>query len=132
MYWCAGDQLALKILQLTNDPKNIVIGGFDWLPVILEKIQQKEITASVGGHFLMVAIALVNIVDYEAGQNVFIEDPKLYKFELITAKNVDSHISFFNNKGWNKVDFSHYLTSKNKHAPPVTISNLMEQVNQNE
>lgn len=64
IFWCAGDQLALETLaqhQLLSN-RSLVVGGFDWLPEALLKIQNGEMTASVGGHFLMGAIAIIKFL----------------------------------------------------------------------
>lgn len=127
IYWCAGDQLALKILQLESS--DIVIGGFDWLPVALQKIKQGELDASVGGHFLMVAIGLIKIVDYENGFNTFLTPPLFNKFELITGDNVDEHLEFFEKKLWGQVNFNDYLFSKNQQPPSLSIKNLIDKYN---
>lgn len=128
IYWCAGDQLALKVLALANHPSKLIIGGFDWLPIMLKKIKSQEVTASVGGHFLMVAKALIKIVDYESGHNQFLTSPQLHKLEIITIDNVDSHISFFEDKGWNQIDFNLYLHANNKNTPILTTQHLINQI----
>ena len=60
------------------------------MPEALLKIQQGEYTASVGGHFLMGAIAMTKIFDYEQGIDSFSGQPKFYDFEVITKNNVDA------------------------------------------
>ena len=129
IYWCAGDQLALKVLALKGD-KDLVIGGFDWLPVALQKIKKGELDASVGGHFLMATIGLIKIVDYENGFNTFLNPPLLNKFEVITRANIDSHLAFFEKKLWQKINFNSYLASQNKQPPLLSITNLIEKYNQ--
>lgn len=129
IYWCAGDQLALKVLELKGD-KDLVIGGFDWLPVALQKIKKGELDASVGGHFLMATIGLIKIVDYENGFNTFLNPPLLNKFEVITRANIDSHLAFFEKKLWQKINFNSYLASQNKQPPLLSITNLIEKYNQ--
>lgn len=62
-FWCAGDLMAVAVadqLDKTGWPKDkqIVIGGFDWLPQALNKVNEGKLTASVGGHFLMAAKAI--------------------------------------------------------------------------
>ena len=127
-YWCASDQMALEILKenqaMSSSP--MIIGGFDWIPDALKKIKNKEITASVGGHFLMVAHALIKIVDYHNGVDRFLTPPLLQQYEVITVNNVDQYLPFLENKRWNKTDFSKYLFSKhNELTPMLTVKNLM-------
>ncbi len=130
IYWCAGDQLALQVLQvlqMNDKPKKFSVGGFDWLPSALEKIKRKELSASVGGHFLMVAIGLVKIVDHKNGFNTFFTPPLLNKYELINEENVELHISFFEEKLWEKIDFNRYLTTKSGQSKLLTIKSLISE-----
>ncbi len=76
IFWSAGDQMALalveKIQSLSSKPnKTISVGGFDWLPQALEKINSGEMTASVGGHMLMAGLAVILIKDYHNGTDRF-------------------------------------------------------------
>lgn len=128
-YWCAGDQMALTILQQLPSNETAIIGGFDWLPSMLKKIKTGEVTASVGGHFLMVSLALTKIVDYENGVKRFLTPPLLHKYELITQKNIQQHITFFNKRQWYKIDFSRYLFSKNTDNRALTIKHLLDDIN---
>jgi ABC-type sugar transport system substrate-binding protein len=104
IFWYGGDQLALasseQYQQLINKPT--VWGGFDWLPDALLKIQQGKLTASVGGHFLMGAIAISKIVDYQHGIDRFSAQPRFYDFEVITKDNVDSDLNFMQQKSGEK------------------------------
>lgn len=129
IYWCAGDELALTVL--TEHKKNLktpaIIGGFDWVPQALEKIKNKELTASVGGHFLMVTSAMLKIIDYDNGINRFISPPFLHQFELITQENVNYYLTFINEKKWQDTDFSLFLHTKNKNALELNIQSMIEQ-----
>jgi len=129
-YWCAGDEMALQILKehkrRSNAPINI--GGFDWLPDALDKINKGEMTASVGGHFLMVAKALIKIIDYKNGLDTFLTPPLLNQYELITLQNVKIYQSFINQRLWDNVNWSRFLKSKYKHHPlDLTVTNLISQ-----
>ena len=126
IYWCAGDEMALTIINLLNRPL-VSVGGFDWLPEALINIKNNKMAASVGGHFIMAAIALVKISDYEQQHNVFLKAPLMQQFELITHNNVDDYIHFFNNKLWKKADFTQFLTAKNNKAPTLNVENLIKQ-----
>jgi ABC-type sugar transport system substrate-binding protein len=71
IFCCAGDLIALEALKYYQQlhKKPLIFGGFDWLPEALMKIQEVELTASVGGLFLMGTIAITKIVDYQNGIN---------------------------------------------------------------
>lgn len=132
IFWCAGDQLALETFeqhqQLVNKPT--VVGGFDWLPDALLKIQQGELTASVGGHFLMGAIALTKILDYQYGIDRYSASPNLYDFEVITNENVDRYLDFIQQEKWQEVDFNQFSAFKMGHEPkPLTMENIIDSIN---
>lgn len=127
-YWCAGDQLALTVLKerskLNSSP--IIIGGFDWLPEILRKIKTGEVTASVGGHFLMVANAMVKIIDYQNGINRFVLPPLMSHHELITQENVDLYLHSIENKIWQQVNFNNFVFSKSKNPLELNVNNIIK------
>lgn len=132
IFWCAGDQLALETLKqyqrLFKTP--IIVGGFDWLPTALLKIQQGEMTASVGGHFLMGAIAITNIFDYQQGIDRFSSDYKPYDFEVVTKVNVDSYLDFMQQQKWQKVDFNRFSVFKmGSAAQALTMQNIVKPIN---
>jgi ABC-type sugar transport system substrate-binding protein len=129
IFWCAGDQLGIETLkqyrQLSNKP--IVIGGFDWLPEALTKIKQGELSASVGGHFLMGAIAIIKIVDFQNGIDRFSTHPESYQFELITRQNVDTYLDFLQKNNWDHVAFEQFSSSKTERTPlPLTVNNIIK------
>lgn len=131
VYWCASDQMALEILKehqaMSKSP--VIIGGFDWLPVALKKIKNKELTASAGSHFLMATHALIKIVDYHNGVDRFLEPSNVMQYEIITANNVDKFLPFIENKRWHQVDFSNYLFSKYNNTPPIlTFENMVASI----
>lgn len=66
--WCASDLNAIGSLEVIKDlnlkpNQDVVIGGFDWTPLALKKIQQNQLTASVGGHLFQGAMALIKVFD---------------------------------------------------------------------
>ncbi|MFT4939295.1 MAG: ABC-type sugar transport system substrate-binding protein [Paraglaciecola sp.] len=133
VYWCAGDQMALEVIRqlhllLPNQNKRILVGGFDWLPQALKKIKSGDMTASVGGHFLMAGAALLKIVDHHNGINSFLNNPKPELFELIDNENVDIYLPFLNKAPWPEIDFGQFAHSKRKVATvrKLTVANLLQ------
>jgi ABC-type sugar transport system substrate-binding protein len=131
IFWCAGDQLALETLAqhqlLSNKP--IVAGGFDWLPEALLKIQKGELTASAGGHFLMGAIAITKIFDYQNGIDRFSASPSLYDFEVITKENVDSYQDFMQQRKWQEVNFNQFSAYKMGDEPKaLSMQNIIKSI----
>ncbi len=132
VYWCAGDQMALELLrlhQLTSSTP-LIIGGFDWLPQALEKIETGELTASVGGHIFMVTSALLKILDYQQGINHFSSPNSLNQYEVINQENVKKFKTFFNEKQWQQVDFTQFLLSNNPNAKVLNVENMLAQLAQ--
>ncbi|MBU3003669.1 ABC transporter substrate-binding protein [Paraglaciecola arctica] len=132
IFWCASGQLTLKTLQqyqlLSNKPT--VIGGFDWLPEALLKIQQGELTASVGGHFLMGAIAMTKIFDYQHGVDRFSNHNALYDFEVINKNNVTEYLDVVQHQKWQKVDFGKFSEFKaGKNLQTLNMQNIINSLN---
>lgn len=131
-YWCAGDQMALTVLaehqRISN--KSLIIGGFDWTPMALKKIKEGELTASVGGHLLMVASALTKIYDYHHGVNRFLSDNGINQFELITQKNVDEYFTFIHKEQWKNIDFFRFTHAKSTNPPKLTFKNMIKYHNE--
>lgn len=126
IFWCASDKLALEVLkqhQLQFERPRI-IGGFDWLPEALQKIQQGQLTASMGGHFLMGAIAITKVFDYHHGIDSFESAP--YDFEIVTKHNVESYLDFMQKKQWYKVDYNQFSAYQMGKEPiKLTMENLL-------
>jgi ABC-type sugar transport system substrate-binding protein len=131
IFWCAGDQLAIEIFEQHHllSMTSIIVGGFDWLPDALLKIQQGELTASVGGHFLMGAIAITKIIDYQNGTDRFLSQSSLYNFEVITQENVNSYLDFIQQRKWREVNFNQFLASKLGHqTQPLNVQNIIKSI----
>jgi hypothetical protein len=81
----------------------------------------------------MLAISLVQILDYENGIDTFLTPPLLKNYELITRDNVKQHLTFFEEKLWTQIDFSKYLISKQKKPGlTLTVKNLLAELNMKE
>jgi ABC-type sugar transport system substrate-binding protein len=67
--WSASDHMAMGAVDaLTAAGKiagaHVVVGGIDWAPFVFEKLRKGVFAASVGGHFLDGAWALVLLYDH--------------------------------------------------------------------
>lgn len=123
--WTAGDQMALAALDSVKyKPGSYVIGGFDWLSSALKEIDNGRLQASVGGHFLMGAHALIDIYNHHHGLSKKTNTLVKRKYELIDASNVSEYLDFFENKRWQEVDFEHF-TRKVPHNKILTAENIM-------
>jgi ABC-type sugar transport system substrate-binding protein len=119
--WTASDAIALGAISAIDSAglkpgKDIVVGGFDWLPETLQKIKNGEMSASMGGHFLEGAFALILIHDYQHGID-FTDDPGIEhqtSMHMITAENVDRYLQLLSNPDWDRVDFKQFSKVYNK------------------
>ena len=132
-FWCAGDLMAVAVaeqLSIRGRPENlpVVIGGFDWLPEALEKISKGELTASVGGHFLMAARAVLLITEHHNLGNAFSPSTGLFEYELVDRDNIDVYLPFMHAAPWPEVDFRQFRSIRANHAPvrEFTVSNLLK------
>lgn len=133
IFWCASAQMAVEVVQQINKEKLHAkqvhfIGGFDFIPDALEMVKNEQITALVGGHFLMGAKAITQIIDHHHGISDF---NQTNNFELVTKTNVEDYQQFFAHKRWRAADFSQFLLSNKAISAPqeVNIQNLINQLN---
>jgi ABC-type sugar transport system substrate-binding protein len=125
-FWCIADSFALAVIEqlgiANSSDQNILIGGFDWLPEAIDKIQTGEMTASVGGHFLMVGKAILNIVEYHYGNNVFLNANQVEKYEVIDQDNVKVYQPFMKKAPWPEIDYRQFSSRFNPQKKPVKLS----------
>ena len=130
IFWCASAQMAVEVVKQLNEfnllnKQHIITGGFDFIPSALEMVKKGEITALVGGHFLMGAKAVIQIMNNHKGMTAF---KQINRYELVTINNVTQYQEFISNEKWHHVDFSHYLfdpKNSNK-SKEVNVSNLIK------
>ncbi len=116
--WTAADIMALGIADVANAQgktinQNLFIGGFDWTLEALQAIKENRYTASVGGHFMQAAWALVKIYDYNKGKPAFAisANATSYQLQLIDRNNIDDYQVLLNAPDWDKVDFLQFSLS---------------------
>jgi ABC-type sugar transport system substrate-binding protein len=136
--WCASDLNAVGALagvkQLNLQPnQDVFIGGFDWTPSALQKIQNNQLTASVGGHIFQGARALIKIFDYHHGIDTFNRDSEHqgYQLEIIDLDNIEKYKKLTEDNEWNNVDFSLFSSAKQKRAITFNTLNILKSLNKN-
>lgn len=72
VFWTAADVMALGVVDAAKElgkipGKDFVTGGMDLLPLTLEHLENGNITASVGAHYIEGAFALIALYDYLNG-----------------------------------------------------------------
>jgi ABC-type sugar transport system substrate-binding protein len=120
--WAASDGMALGVVDAISsghskmNQNEIVIGGIDWTPEAIKKIQDKQIDASVGGHFMQAAWALVKIYDQHHGMNVFKKSANTftYNLEVITERNVEQYSAIGEHIDWSSIDFKRFTLFHNQ------------------
>ncbi len=119
--WAASDLMAIGAMkackQVCSERQNISFGGFDWLSVGLEKIASGEVQASVGGHFMMGAWALVSLFDHHNKHPYWSEHKELViPMGIITKDNVHDYQWMKTNPNWGQVDYKSKSLYLNKQS----------------
>jgi len=116
--WSAADIMALGVADIANKHgktinHNLFIGGFDWTTEALQAIKENRYTASVGGHFMQVAWALVKIYDYNKGKPAFTinNNAPSYLLQLIDRNNINGYHVLLNSPDWSNIDFREFSLS---------------------
>lgn len=107
--WVANDQMALSVLGASEAAGDeTVIGGMDWTVQALEAIRQGRLSASMGGHFLDIGLALAVIKRYDEGCD-FAEhrdEASLSSvLSVITPQSEEFNV-FIEGRDWSSLDFT--------------------------
>ena len=95
--------------------KDIVIGGFDWNAESIKAIADGRIAASMFGHFLEGAWALILVNDYHYGFD-FANNPGTRistPLAVIDAGNYERYITLLRKDSWEKIDFRKFSKKYN-------------------
>lgn len=107
--WAANDTIATGASDAVKAQKSSVknkpvIGGVDWLPTVLPKIQSKQIALSLGGHMFDGVWAQVLLYDFFNGKDFISDTGNIIKTNMveINPKNIYRmskvlHPSYFQN-----------------------------------
>ncbi|WP_304634017.1 ABC transporter substrate-binding protein [Pseudoalteromonas sp.] len=117
--WCASDLMALGALDAVKEKsgKRYFIGGIDWLDDNLRLIEQGRLTASVGGHFMMGAWALISLVDHHNGHPYWQTHHEIkFKLGVITNQNVTSYHWLSDITDWSVIPFDAFLLRNTRNA----------------
>jgi ABC-type sugar transport system substrate-binding protein len=107
--WAANDLMALGALKGLEDAGaggQVVVGGIDWTPEALEAVRDGRMVASLGGHFLEGAWALVLLYDYHQGHD-FASERLEWRTRLqpLTRDTVDAWLRLHLGMDWESFDF---------------------------
>ncbi|WP_022852259.1 ABC transporter substrate-binding protein [Limisalsivibrio acetivorans] len=140
LYWAASDAIAKTTAeQLTRlgymPGEDFVTGGMDWLPEVIHMIEDGTLAASVGGHYIEGAWAVILIHDYLKGVD-FAETGRLsFKTEMfpLTGSNISEFadlIKMQDSDTVKRIDFKAYSRYYNpdmndySFSIPETLKNL--------
>lgn len=111
--WAANDPMALGIIEAKKqrgvDPQfsPLWTGGIDWTPEALLSVAEGKMVATIGGHFMEGAWALVLIHDYLHDRDFAEENLKWQSpMTAIRLSNLQDYLSLIIQKQWSKIDFS--------------------------
>jgi len=119
LVWASSDTMALGVISAAKKQgrvvnKDLFVGGFDWTVEALIAIKNDQYTASVGGHFMQTAWALIKIYDHHNGKQVFFNNlnKPTYQLKLINTDNIDNYTPLLFRPNWGKVNFQRFSLSK--------------------
>lgn len=128
--WCASDLMAqgaaaAALAEGREINKDIFIGGFDWLFSNIESISSNKMTATVGGHLMMGAWAMLAVKQYHQNPAAWEYSKGRFELELINRDNVKEFLTLFHRVNWQKFDYKH-LYSIPYHQLEFSFKQLME------
>lgn len=133
--WAASDDMALGAAQAMADlaHSSVTIGGIDWTSNAISAIKSGKLDASVGGHIMQGAWALIQIFDHQNNMPIFKkgDQPAIYKLSVIESNNIEDYMILAGQPDWHQVDFFKLTRSYSKirHVPAFSIKAVMSQLN---
>jgi ABC-type sugar transport system substrate-binding protein len=117
--WAASDGMALGAVEAITAAgktagRDVLVGGVDWAPFAFAKVRQGVFTATVGGHFLDGAWAIVLLYDHhhQPARRAIAEKSQLV---VVTRANVDAYEHLFTRR--QQVDFRQFSKVHNPAQP---------------
>lgn len=115
MLWCASDQVALAAWEsASQEGRSLILGGINWHPAAIQAVQQGRMTATVGGHVLEGAFALVLLFDHHHGVD-FASEGTVWRTRMLVLnrRNVDRLAPLLVTRSWHRLDFRALSRVKN-------------------
>ncbi|WP_111977128.1 ABC transporter substrate-binding protein [Algibacillus agarilyticus] len=131
--WTASDELALAASKIVHrNINNAHVGGIDLTPKALKAIKTSDLTATVGGHFMQVAWALVKIHDLHKQQYSSAYDRLPYGVTLVTSANIEHYTVLTERPNWNMINFSRFSVSNKSETPyDFSLNRVIKQLKTN-
>ena len=133
--WAANDPMALGAMDAAlarglQPGRDVFIGGVNLNTEVLQLVRTGEMVASVGGHFLGGAWALVMLRDYHDGIDFASEGLELvFPMGAIGRSNVDAYLKHLGDQRWEKIDFTRFSKALNPKLKQYefTLEKVLEQ-----
>lgn len=118
--WAVSDLLALGARDCLEQKaketasRHVLIGGVDGIPEALDAIREGKLAATLAGHFMEAAWALILLYDYHHGID-FIDDTSVRysQLQLITHSNIEKYSPLFSPHNWQHIDFKRFSKAAN-------------------
>lgn len=121
--WAASDSMALGACRAVLETGRILgsdvfVGGFDWSAEGLDSVERGLMAASVGGHFMEGAWALVLVYDHHMGKDFAPENLECcLPMYLVEAHNVRDVRLVMDTDKWSGIDFRCFSKACNGGKP---------------
>lgn len=117
--WSASDMMALAIANSMKDlgkqvGRDVVLGGIDGIPAAIDAIDEGLLEATLIGHFMEGAWALVLLydhyhgIDFNAAGTTFRS-----QMSLVTKTNLERYRQLSQAENWKKIDFRRFSKTYN-------------------
>ncbi len=124
--WAASDLTAKGAVEAIEAAgrtpgTDIFLGGIDWAPFVPAMVRDGRFHASMGGHFMDGAWALIMLHDFHHGHD-FENLQTTSNCVLLTRENVDAFAGFFDESRWHGVDFTRFSRALNPELGPYDFA----------
>jgi ABC-type sugar transport system substrate-binding protein len=126
--WVANDAMALGVItaleELGRKPgEDIFVGGIDWDDDAVKAVADGKLVATIGGHFLEGAWAMVLLCDYHHGID-FASERIDWRSEMLplTKETVGNYLKYFGTGHWRKIDFRRFSKFYNRDLKSYNLS----------
>jgi ABC-type sugar transport system substrate-binding protein len=124
--WCANDAMALGALAAAVEGgrrpgKDILIGGVDLVDRALAEVASGRLEASIGGHFVDGARALVLLYDHHQKPHL---TPQTRTTHLVAVRQsqAERFLTFMKNRAWHQSDFTRFSRILNPSGDGAEVS----------
>ncbi len=116
LIWAASDGMAVGAINAVKKKgltpgQDVLIGGVDWEPRALRRIESGDLTVSLGRHFMGGGLALLLINDYHAGYDFASTTGNAsisYDFEIANRSNLSEVRQIMKPDNWSRIDFREF------------------------